>query len=84
MLWPHASGVLEAAEGSLQGGLRTRLIMDAIYQFCHTSAADRGVYDPFARRLARPQQPAAPRLARAPSDGELSHSPESPKLSEAL
>ena len=23
MLWPHASGVQEAAEGSLQGGLRT-------------------------------------------------------------
>jgi hypothetical protein len=36
------------------------------------------VYDPFARRLSRPQPPAAPRLARAPSDGELSHSPESP------
>jgi hypothetical protein len=23
MLWPHASGVQEVAEGSLQGGLRT-------------------------------------------------------------
>src|SRR5262249_56519344 len=37
-----------------------------------------GGSDPFARRLSRPQPPAAPRLARAPSDGELSHSPESP------
>jgi hypothetical protein len=31
-----------------------------------------------SRRLSRPQPPAAPRLARAPSAGELSHSPESP------
>jgi hypothetical protein len=57
MLWPHASGVLEAAEGSLQGGLRTRLIMDAIYQFCHTSAADRGGVRSF--RAATGATPAA-------------------------